>query len=179
MQGSNGDRDAGTVDGPATGRKVIIRSFAFSDLIAYIEHVEPPLLQSKFTEKLAVSHVNPVDAQRLGRLVHENGLHLVVFSAAWCKDCQEVIPTLAKVNQIAAMPVKVLGGAKVNLQQPPQWHSPPTPPEFNELDIKKIPAILVIGKERRELARFYERPPPGKTLELHLLETVTNATAVK
>nr|MDO8119450.1 thioredoxin family protein [Candidatus Sigynarchaeota archaeon] len=147
--------------------KVIIKSFSFPSPLAYIEHIEDASLQAKFTSNLANSHVNVAAVQNLGKIIKENRLKLVVFSAAWCKDCQVVLPTLAKIYQIldGSVPIRVLGGAKVNFQKPPQWHVPSSPPEMNELGIEKIPAILVMDKNSTEILRFYEQPPEGKTLE--------------
>ncbi len=153
--------------------KVIIKSFSFPNPLAYIENIDDASLQAKFTSSLANSHVNMTAVQNLGKIIQENQLKLVVFSAAWCKDCQAVLPVLAKIYQIleGSIPMRVLGGAKVNLQKPPQWRSPPSPPEMNALGIEKIPAILVLDRNFTELVRFYERPPEGKTLEqfLHVL----------
>ena len=155
--------------------RVLIKSFSFPDPITYIEHINDASLQAKFTEKLAVSRISAEDAQKLGKFLYDNKLKFVVFSASWCKDCQTVIPLLAKINQIAKMPMQLLGDVKVNLQKPPQWHSPPSPPEINELDVKKIPAILVLNKNSKEIVRMYEQPPEGKSLEKYLVTIIQEA----
>ena len=156
--------------------KVLIKSFFWTDPIAYIEHIDEPAQQVKFTEKLTVTRVKPEVAQKLGKLVRDNKLRFIVFSASWCKDCQEIIPALAKINQIANIPMKVLGGAKVLAgREPREWHVPPSPPEMNEYNIEKIPAILILDSDLHEIARFYERPPQGKTLEGYLLSIVEAA----
>ncbi|MEX2681972.1 MAG: TlpA family protein disulfide reductase [Candidatus Sigynarchaeota archaeon] len=152
--------------------RVIIKSFAYEDPISYIEHIDTPSHQVKFTEKLATSRVIPEIAQKLGKAIRDRKLKLVVFSGSWCKDCQEVIPALAKICQVTSIPMKILGGAKFSQQKPPTWHVPPSPPEMNELNIERIPAILFIDKNGVEVLRFYERPPAGKSLEHHLLDLV-------
>jgi hypothetical protein len=152
--------------------RVIIKSFAYDDPVAYIEHIETPAYQVKFTEKLTMSRINPETAQKLGKAIRDRGLKLVIFSGAWCKDCQEIIPILAKICQVTKIPMKLLGGAKFSQQKPPTWHVPPSPPEMNELGIERIPAILFIDKAGMEVLRHYERPPVGKSLEQHLLDIV-------
>ncbi|HME52646.1 MAG TPA: thioredoxin family protein [Candidatus Lokiarchaeia archaeon] len=153
-------------------KKIIIKSFSYEDPVAYIEHIDTPSHQVKFTEKLSVSHINSEIVQRLGKMVRDRGLHFVVFSGSWCKDCQEIIPILAKINQVTRIPMKIVAGAKLNLMNSPKW-GPPSPPEMNEFNIEKIPAILILDTGNHELARFYERPPPGKSLEHVLLDLVT------
>lgn len=153
-------------------KKIIIKSFAYDDPISYIEHIDTPSHQVKFTEKLSVSHINSEIVQRLGKMVHDKGLRFIVFSGAWCRDCQEILPILAKINQVTRISMKIIGGAKLNLAKQPKWASP-SPPEMNELNIEKIPAILIINQGNHEVARFYERPPPGKSLERVLLDLVS------
>jgi thiol-disulfide isomerase/thioredoxin len=155
-------------------KKIIIKSFAYEDPVAYIEHIDTPGHQVKFTEKLSVTHINSEVVQRLGKMVRDHGLHFIVFSGSWCKDCQEIIPILAKIKQVTSISMKIIAGAKLNLVIPPKWGSP-SPPEMNELNIEKIPAILILDKSNHELARFYERPPPGKSLEHVLLDLVSHA----
>ena len=153
-------------------KKVIIKSFAFDDPVSYIEHIDIPSQQVKFTEKLSVSHINSEIVQRLGKIMREHGFRLVVFSGSWCKDCQEIIPILAKINQVTRIPMKIIAGAKLNLVKPPKWGSQ-SPPEMTEYNIEKIPAILIVDATNHELGRFYESPPPGKSLERILLDLVT------
>jgi thiol-disulfide isomerase/thioredoxin len=158
--------------------KILVKSFSWTDPIAYIEHIDEPSQQVKFTEKLTVTRVKPEVAQKLGKLVRDYKLRFIVFSASWCKDCQEVLPALAKINQIANIPMKILGGAKINqLVQANgnKWHIPPSPPEMNTYNIEKVPAILILDGYLHEIARMYERPPPGKTLEAYLLGLIETA----
>ncbi|NMC06894.1 MAG: hypothetical protein GYA24_16870 [Candidatus Lokiarchaeota archaeon] len=157
---------------PRGTSRVIIKSFAYDDPISYIEHVDTPSHQVKFTEKLTMTRITPETAQKLGRAMRDRELKLVIFSGSWCKDCQEIIPILAKICQVTKIPMKILGGAKFSQQKPPTWHVPPSPPEMNELGIERIPALLFIDKNGIEVLRFYERPPVGKSLEQHLLDLV-------
>ena len=71
--------------------------------------------------------------------------------------------------------MKVLGGAKLKIKEPREWHMPPSPPEMNTYNIEKIPAILILDHDLHEIAHFYERPPPGKTLEAFLLSMIESA----
>jgi thiol-disulfide isomerase/thioredoxin len=159
--------------------RVIIKSFAYDDPVSYIEHIDTPAYQAKFTEKLTMSRINPATVQKLGKAIRDRKLKLVIFSGAWCKDCQETIPILAKICQVTKIPMKILAGAKFSQQKPPTWHVPPSPPEMNELGIEHIPAILFIDNAGMEVLRYYERPPVGKSLEHHLLELVESKIALR
>jgi len=161
------------------GEKVLIKSFSYPDPVSYIEHIDQPGHQVKFTEKLTVSRINPETAQRLGKVIHDNNLKFVIFSGSWCKDCQEMLPVLAKIHQVTKIPMRILGGAKFSIEKPPTWHSPPSPPEMNDLGIEHIPAILILDKGNHEIARFYERPPMGKSLEQHLLDIIEHKSRMQ
>lgn len=159
--------------------RVIIKSFAYDDPVAYIEHIETPAHQVKYTEKLTMSRIVPETAQKLGKAIRERELKLVIFAGSWCKDCQETVPILAKICQVTRITMKILGGAKFSQKKPPTWHVPPSPPEMNDLNIDRIPAILFIDKSGLEVLRFYERPPVGKSLEQHLLELVESKVSLR
>ncbi len=159
--------------------RVIIKSFAYDDPVSYIEHIETPAHQAKFTERLTMSRIVPETAQKLGKAIRNRELKLVVFSGSWCKDCQEAIPILAKICQVTRIPMKILGGAMFSQQKPPTWHAPPSPPEMNDLNIDRIPAILFIDKNGMEVLRYYERPPVGRSLEQHLLDLLESNVLVR
>ncbi|MBD3188557.1 hypothetical protein GF325_17130 [Candidatus Bathyarchaeota archaeon] len=163
---SNTDHDLGK-------KRVIIRSPWHDNPIDYITNIEVPKFQSKFTERLAISSINTEVTRKLARLFFQHDLKLVVFSAAWCKDCQIVIPVLAKLYQMTKIPMKILGDVKVNQSGMPQWHVPPSPPEINELAVVKVPAIIILDDNNNELARIYEQPPEGYTLEQHMFKLLT------
>ncbi|MHA1998907.1 MAG: TlpA family protein disulfide reductase [Promethearchaeota archaeon] len=175
---SHADSHADAAKNPAAykvGDKVIVKSFSFNDPTSYITNIQKASLQVKFTERLAVSRINTHVTSQLIEQIRKHKLKFVVFSADWCKDCWQVIPVLSKIYQFAKFPIRVLGGIKVNINTPPQWHSPPSPPEINFLEVEKIPAIIILDQKSIEIARIYEQPPPGKTLEQHLLKTIKEA----
>jgi thiol-disulfide isomerase/thioredoxin len=159
--------------------RVIIKSFAYDDPVSYIEHIDTPAHQAKFTERLTISRIVPGTAQKLGKAIRDRELKLVIFSGSWCKDCQETIPILAKICQVTKIPMKILGGAKFSQEKPPTWHVPPSPPEMNDLNIDRIPAILFLDKNGVEVLRYYERPPVGRSLEQHLLDIIESKVLVR
>ncbi|MFX0098203.1 MAG: TlpA family protein disulfide reductase [Candidatus Hodarchaeota archaeon] len=155
-----------------SGKKIIVKSWSYDDPISYITNIDIAQYQVKFSEKLSTSRIRPDIASKLGQVVLENKLKFLVFSADWCKDSQEVLPLLAKIYQVTKIPMKILGGIKKNLNPPPSWKVPPSPPEVLEYNVEKLPCILVLDKGSCEIARVYEQPPPGKSLEKHLLEVI-------
>ena len=155
-----------------SGKRVIVKSWSYDDPISYITNIDIAQYQVKFSEKLSTSRIRPEIASKLGQVVLENKLKFLVFSADWCKDSQEVLPLLAKIYQVTKIPMKILGGIKKNLNPPPAWKVPPSPPEILEYGVEKVPCILILDKNSYEVARVYEQPPPGKSLEQHLLNVI-------
>ncbi|MHA1848447.1 MAG: TlpA family protein disulfide reductase [Promethearchaeota archaeon] len=155
--------------------RVMIKSAGYKNPRDYINEIKDPKTRGMFLKNLNAQKVNRSKVKELVKLIQDNKLQLLVFSASWCKDCQKVVPALCRIHEIAGnIPMVILGNIKVNLNKFPQWHSPPSPPEVNYLRIKKVPAILILNQDLIEITRIYEQPPSKKSLEQHLIDLISS-----
>jgi len=136
----------------------------------YIESLEQHL-QDKFLVRKQNYRLNVEATNQLARLAKD--YTLVVFSAQWCKDCATNIPVLALISEIAGMNVRIFGGLKKDpLSRTRKWKIPPSPPEVEKFRVDKIPTIIVISKEGKEIGRIVENPKLASTLEQEIYEII-------
>ncbi len=100
----------------------------------------------------------------------ENAL-IFAFSAEWCPDCQRHIPTLGLIADSTGIDVNIFG----HLMRDPksskgQWRIPPSPPEVEEFNVKRIPTIILLDKKGQKLGEIIENPPKGTNIEKAILE---------
>jgi hypothetical protein len=134
----------------------------------YIESLEQ-VFQDKFLVRKQNYRLNVEATSQLARLAKDYAL--VVFSAQWCKDCATNIPVLALVSEITGMNVRIFGGLKKDpLSHTRKWRIPPSPPEVETFRVDKIPTIIVISKEGKEIGRIVENPKLASTLEQEIYE---------
>ncbi len=96
---------------------------------------------------------------------------IVAFSAGWCKDCSVVISILALISEATGLRVRIFGGLKKDpLSHTRKWRIPPSPPEVETFNVNRIPLIVLINKEGKEIGRVIEKPTRLPTLEEELLE---------
>ncbi len=50
------------------------------------------------------------------------------------------------------------------------WRMPPSPPEVEVFNVRKIPTIIVLDLEGNKLGEVIENPPADKNLEEALLD---------
>ena len=84
--------------------------------------------------------------------------HLIVFSAEWCGDCVAYVPGLAKS----------LAMAKNDMIQAKVVDFDNHRDMADEMNIRKIPTIIVYDKNWKELGRFIESPRKFGTVEEEL-----------
>lgn len=136
----------------------------------YIESLEQPL-QDKFLARKQDYRLNVEAASQLARFAKDYAL--VVFSAQWCKDCAKNIPVLALISETTGMNVRIFGGLKKDpLSHTRKWRIPPSPPEVETFRVDKIPTIIVISKEGKEIGRIVENPKLASTLEQEICEII-------
>ena len=96
---------------------------------------------------------------------------IVAFSAGWCKDCSVIISILALISEATGLKVRIFGGLKKDpLSHSRKWRIPPSPPEVETFNVDRIPLVVVINKEGKEIGRVIEKPTRLPTLEEELLE---------
>ena len=99
-----------------------------------------------------------------------NDLTLIVFSAAWCKDCTEAIPVLLHLEKTLNLDIRVFGKVKsAPLDQDHQWAIPPSPPEIEDWGVTAIPWIAIFNKNGESLGEIVEKAVQKPTLEEELL----------
>ncbi|MEM2141989.1 MAG: thioredoxin family protein [Candidatus Thorarchaeota archaeon] len=100
-------------------------------------------------------------------------LTVVVFSAAWCKDCREAIPVLLRLEEEAGLNIRVFGTIKTAPLNPNRrWAIPPSPPEMEAWGVTHIPWIVIIDKSGEQLGTIVERPKVKQTIEEEILHIV-------
>jgi hypothetical protein len=136
----------------------------------YIDGLEQPL-KEKFLTRKQTYELRPEAVDQLGKVA---GKYVaIVFSAAWCKDCAENIPVLSLIAKTTGLGVRVFGGLmKDPLSQVCKWRIPPSPPEVVAFGVDKIPLIIIVDLNGREIGRVVESPKIRPTLEQELCEII-------
>lgn len=102
---------------------------------------------------------------------HREDVLIFAFSAEWCPDCQRHIPTLGLIADSAGIQVNIFG----HLMRDPKssksrWRIPPSPPEVEAFDIRRIPTIILLNRKGQKIGDIIENPPKGTSLEKAILE---------
>jgi len=98
---------------------------------------------------------------------------IVVFSAAWCKDCAVIVPALALVSEATGLEVRIFGGLKKDVLNPScKWRIPPSPPEVQTFGVDKIPLLIVFNRQGLEIGRIIEKAFHRPTLEDELSDII-------
>lgn len=99
-----------------------------------------------------------------------NKYTVVVFSAEWCKDCAKNVPVLWLISEFTGLEVRVFGHIKKDSLNPKiPWRIPPSPPEVETFDVKKIPWIIISDKQGKEIGKIIENPKHTGSVEEELL----------
>jgi thiol-disulfide isomerase/thioredoxin len=98
---------------------------------------------------------------------------IVAFSAEWCKDCASSIPVLALISEATGLEVRIFGGLiKDPLNHTGKWRIPPSPIEVETFNVHKIPLIIIIDTDGREIGRIIEKPNEP-TIEEEILKIIS------
>ena len=136
----------------------------------YIDGLDSPFKQ-KFLERKQTYQLNIEIVEQLKGFARK--YLAVAFSAVWCKDCVSNIPVLALVSEKTGLEVRIFGGIKKDpLSHSHKWRIPPSPPETELYNIEKLPTILILDLDGREIGRIVENPKKQPTLEQELLEII-------
>jgi hypothetical protein len=136
----------------------------------YIDSLEQPF-KERFLTKKRTYKLQPEAVEQLRRFAEK--CVVIVFSAAWCKDCAENIPVLSLISETTGVEVLVFGGLmKDPLSQVCKWRIPPSPPEVVTFEVDKIPLMIIVDMDGREIGRVVESPKKWPTLEQELCEII-------
>jgi thiol-disulfide isomerase/thioredoxin len=135
------------------------------DIFDYINTVRNP--SSKQTMKRRVQEYQPKQeiVDKFSAL--DSRYFVVVFSAEWNGECRAQIPSLAKLMIQASnsnVSVKV-----VDFDQNRDI--------AEEMQVLRIPTIVVHDKSWKEIGRFVEKPQHGATLEEELWQIVSKSAS--
>lgn len=98
---------------------------------------------------------------------------IVVFSAEWCKDCTANIPVLALISEATGLEVRIFGSLEKDPSNPKRkWRIPPSPPEVGIFNVDKIPLMIIVDREGKEIGRIIENPKHAPTLEQELFDII-------
>lgn len=100
---------------------------------------------------------------------------VVIFSAAWCKDCTRAMPVMLHLEEQLGLEVMVFGKIKTAPLDPDkQWAAPPSPPEVNEWGATAIPFFVFFDSTGNKVATITEKPTVKDTLEEEILHILKN-----
>jgi hypothetical protein len=136
----------------------------------YIDSLKEPF-KEKFLARKQTCRLQREAVDQLKRFAEE--YVIIVFSAAWCKDCAENIPVLSLISETTGLEVRVFGGLmKDPLSQVCKWRIPPSPPEVITFEVDKIPLMIIVDLRGNEIGRVIESPKRWPTLEQELCEII-------
>jgi len=107
-----------------------------------------------------------------------NGYTFVIFSATWCKDCKKNVGEFLKIISIEPS-IDVLFYTDIKsapLDPNVRWRIPPSPPEVDEFDLRKIPSFYILNKHGEVIGEMIENPQTKETLEEELVFILENAS---
>jgi thiol-disulfide isomerase/thioredoxin len=136
----------------------------------YIESLDASF-REKFLIRKATYEPRIQALEQLRRFGHE--YVIIAFSATWCKDCAANIPVLALISERTGIEVRVFGGLKKDpLSLACKWRIPPSPPEVVDLNVDKIPLMIIADRRGEEIGRIIENPKLTPTLEEEIYEII-------
>jgi thiol-disulfide isomerase/thioredoxin len=100
----------------------------------------------------------------------------VVFCAEWCKDCKTTAAYFAKIVKLKPSINGIFfKGLKSAPKDPDvRWRVPPSPPEVNDFDLRKIPTIFILNSEGKLVGEMIENPQIKSTVEEELVYILDN-----
>jgi thiol-disulfide isomerase/thioredoxin len=122
----------------------------------YINNIKNPSVKQTIKKRILEYQPNPRVVDKFSSLTDR--YFLVVFATEWNAECRAQLPYLAKfltATNNAALNVKVIDFDENR-------------DIADELNVLRIPTIIIHNKGWREIGRFVEKPKFGGTLEEEL-----------
>jgi thiol-disulfide isomerase/thioredoxin len=134
------------------------------DPFDYINEVKVERARHAMKKRVQEYVPNPAAIDRMENI--DQKFHLIVFSAEWCGDCVAYVPGLAKS----------LAMAKNDMIQAKVVDFDNHRDMADEMNIRKVPTIIVYDKNWKELGRFIESPRKYGTVEEELCAILNSAS---
>ena len=119
-------------------------------------------------------HESILDENTIRKLRRYNKQVVIfAFSAEWCPDCYRNIPILESISEATGIEVNVFGNLMRDPLRPKgYWSVPPSPPEVEEFNVKKIPTIVILDCDGKRIGEIVENPPEGLSLQKTIFNLV-------
>lgn len=102
-------------------------------------------------------------------------MSVVIFSAAWCGDCNTAMPAMLHLEEQLGFEIMVFSKIKTAPLDPNrQWAVPPSPPEVNDWGASAIPFFVFFDSDGNRVATITEKPTVKDTLEAEILHVLKN-----
>ncbi len=134
------------------------------DPFDYINEAKAEKSRQAMRRRLTEYRPNQNSVLKLERLDQKH--HLIVFSAEWCGDCVSYVPGLAKT----------LNMSKNNMIQARVVDYDNHRDMAEEMNVRKIPTIIVYDKNWKEVGRFIETPRKYGTVEEEICAILESST---
>jgi len=136
----------------------------------YINSLKQPF-RDKFLKRKQTYQLEQETINQLKKFAEK--IVIVAFSAEWCKDCTANIPVLALISEATGLEVRIFGGLQKDPSNPKRkWRIPPSPPEVKTFDVDKIPLIVIVDREGKNVGKIIEKPREKPKLEEELLKII-------
>ncbi len=136
----------------------------------YIDNLKQPF-RNRFLKRKQTYQLEQETINQLKKFAEK--IIIVIFSAEWCKDCTTNIPVLALISEVTGLEVRIFGGLeKDSSNSKRKWRIPPSPPEVETFDVNKIPLMIVVNREGKEIGRIIANPKHTPTLEQELFDII-------
>ncbi len=130
------------------------------NLLDYVNNIRNPTVKSTIKKRVQEYQPKPQIIEKFSGLTDR--YFFVVFATEWNVECRAELPNLMKffaATNNAALNVKVIDFDENR-------------DIADEMNVLRIPTIIVHDKSWREIGRFVEKPQHGETLEDDLWEII-------
>ena len=134
------------------------------NLLDFINAIRNPTVKSTIKKRIQEYHPKAEIIDQFSSVT--NRYFFVVFATEWNAECRAQLPNLAKVflaANNAALNIKVIDFDENR-------------DIADEMNVLRVPTIIVHDRAWREIGRFVEKPQHGGTLEEELWEIIRKNT---
>jgi len=138
----------------------------------FLKSIKLEKYRQMFKDTVKETQVKEDIITQIAEIVKSKNVAIRIFVADWCKDTRNAFPAISHiVNQIPEIDLTLLHGIKNDpFDKNVRWKVPPSPPEVDTFDLRKIPTLIIFDKTSgEEVGRMIERPEATETVEEEIL----------